>query len=213
MKKKIALAVLLFAGSAFAVAQQMDLNVSRFLTAFRTGILIGRHADNPSDTQINGNRITRSLGASATIDFAASSGAQELSSAITVLGARAGDACSVGPNATAGALKGQFECFVSASDAVKVRFTPMSVQSGTATLVTGTPSTVVVASITASSICTATPVGTTAAIAGAGLAVSLTTTNLTITGPDSVTTVVNYSCRAPVDPASGTFYIRVNSSQ
>lgn len=160
-----------------------------------------------------GNAITKALGASATIDFASASAGSELSSAITVTGAAVGDPCFVGVPSAAAALKANFTCYVSAADAVKVQFAPMSTQRGAATLETGTPSTVVVAGITASSVCTATPVGTTATIAAAGVAVSLTTTNLTITGPDTVTTVINYECAAPVDPASGSFYVRVISSQ
>lgn len=161
----------------------------------------------------SGNGITKALGGSATIDFASASEGSELSSAITVTGAAAGDPCFVGVPTAAAALKADFSCFVTAANEVKVQFAPASKQRGAATLVSGTPSQVVVASITASSVCTAAPVGLTATIAGGGVAVSLTTTNLTITGPDSVTTVVNYECAAPVDPASGTYYVRVISAQ
>lgn len=212
-KLKFLFATLLVSGIAFAAIQQLDDNTSRFLSAFRTGILVGRAVDNPSDTQINANRVTRLLGASATVDFASAREGSELSAAITVKGARAGDACAVGIPAAAAALKAEFECAVTASDEVKIRFSPQSKQVGTATLVSASPSTVDVTGITASSYCTATPVGTTAAIAAGGVAASLTSTTLTLTGPNTVTTVLNYSCAAPVDPASGTFYVRVTSAQ
>lgn len=42
------------------------------------------------------------------------------SGAITVTGAAAGDPCSLGVNATAGALDITFTCYVSAADAVKI---------------------------------------------------------------------------------------------
>jgi hypothetical protein len=66
--------------------------------------------------------------------------------------------------------------------------------SGSCTLSSGTPSTCAVALVTASSFCVCSPVGTTAAVAAAGCAVSLSGTTLTITGPDTVTTTMNYHC-------------------
>jgi len=177
------------------------------------GIHIGTGTGAPGQ---RAHRITKTLAgpvAGTTIDFTAISTGVQFSSAITVTGAVVGDVCSVGAPAAASALNAEFTCVVTAANEVKVKFTPKSFQEGTATLVSGTPSTVVVAGITASSRCLATPVGLTAAIAGAGLAVSLTTTNLTITGPDTVTTVLNYSCAAPVDPAEGAYLVRVFSQQ
>lgn len=64
---------------------------------------------------------------------------------------------------------------------------------GTVTLVSGTPSTAT-ATVFGGAICVCAPVGTTAAVAAAGCAVSLSGSTLTITGPDSVTTSVNYHC-------------------
>lgn len=66
------------------------------------------------------NAITETLSASATIDFASATTTCVDSSAITVTGALAGDACSVGTPAAATANL-SFTCYVSASDAVKVR--------------------------------------------------------------------------------------------
>lgn len=212
MKKFVLVGLLITASAALAV-QQLDTNISRFLTALRTGILVGPASIFTTDAKINASRVTRSLGASATIDFTSAYAGSALSSSITVTGARAGDPCTVGVPTAAAALLADFTCFVDATNSVKVQFAPTSTQIGQATLVSASPSQVVVAGITASSLCTATPVGLTAAIAAGGLATSLTTTNLTITGPNTVTTVVNYVCAAPVDPASGTFYVRVVSSQ
>ena len=126
MKRLALIATLAFATLAFAVTQQLDRNTSPFLSAFFSGLLIGPESVNQTNARINANRITRSLGASATIDFAAAASGCEDSSAITVLGARAGDPCFVGPpisiaTADAGA-KSTFTCFVSATNAVKVRF-------------------------------------------------------------------------------------------
>ena len=77
------------------------------------------------------NVITRSLYGTATIDFAAIAASAnttagcEDSTAITVTGAKIGDACIVGAPATVADIDGgknsRFECFVSAVDAVKVR--------------------------------------------------------------------------------------------
>lgn len=131
MKRILAIVAVLVAGSALAI-QQLDLNLSQRLQALTGGILLGPLSVNPTDARINANRITRSLGASSTINFSAThantAGAANCSesSAITVLGARTGDACHVGPPvltaSDGGVLSGNFSCFVSASDAVKVRF-------------------------------------------------------------------------------------------
>lgn len=151
------------------------------------------------------DRQVARLGGAATIDFTAQSVGVQFSSAITKAGAAVGDICTVSAPAAASALLAKFSCVVTAADTVKVIFEPLSQQEGAFTLETGTPSEAVVAGITASSICTASFDGDTAAIAASGPAVSLTTTNLTITGPDSVTTPGNYRCAAPVDPASGSY--------
>jgi hypothetical protein len=191
----VLLSLVLFAGLALAITPE---TVEPGLKRFKAGLAIGTGS-------AAADRLGARLGGSATVDFAAGYTGVIFSSAITKTGAAVGDICTVSAPAAASALNAKFSCVVTAANEVKVIFEPLSHQRGSATLVSGTPSQVVVASITASSVCTATPVGLTAAIATAGLAVSLTTTNLTITGPDSVTTVVNYECAAPVDPASGTY--------
>lgn len=205
-------AAVLGAVTAFAAAEnRVDKVGSAFPSWFNSGIYIGPNSPNPTNDKLN--KVTRLLAASATIDFTAQSEGVQDSSAITVTGAQAGDTCTVGTSTTVGALLADFSCYVSAAGQVKVRFQPMSIQEGAATLVSASPSTVVVASITASSRCTATPVGLSAAIAAGGIAVSLTTTNLTLTGPNTVTTVVNYRCSAPIDPASDTYRVYVRSNQ
>lgn len=166
----------------------------------KSGIWIGTSA---TETATQAHRLAKRLGGSTDYDFPATSVGIATSWAVTVTGAAVGDTCTVSAPAAASALAASFSCVVTAANEVKIIFTPKSQQRGAATLVSGTPSQVVVAGITASSVCTATPVGLTALIAGAGVAVSLTTTNLTITGPDTVTTVINYDCVAPVDPADG----------
>ncbi len=159
------------------------------------------------------NKVTRILGKSATVDFASTSVGRVESSGITVTGALVGDTCTVGTTAAAGALAAQYTCYVSAADTVKIVFNPLSHQRGSVVLDGGSPSRMDATGITASSNCTCAPVGATAAIAAAGCATSLTSTTLTVTGPNTVDTTVNYDCVAPVDPASGTFYVRVFSVQ
>lgn len=190
-----------------AWAAVVPFNIDNSARWSKGGIWIGTTS---TETAVQAHREAKRLGGSATIDFTVISTGQQLSSAITVTGAAVGDICTVSAPAAASALAASFSCVVTATNEVKVKFEPKSQQEGTATLVSGTPSTVVVADITASSRCTATPVGLTAAIAAGGLAVSLTTTNLTITGPNTVTTVLNYSCAAPVDPASGTYAVTLS---
>ena len=69
---------------------------------------------------------------------------------------------------------------------------------GSAPLVSGSPSQVTISSLpftTTTYICVATPQGSTAAIAAGGAAVTVNaSTNFTITGPNTVLTVVNYRC-------------------
>lgn len=158
------------------------------------------------------NKVTRSLGASATIDFTSSTVAPVISSSITVTGAQVGDPCEVGVPAAAGALNAEFTCFVDAADSVKVKFVPTNKVKGQVALTSGSPSTAT-ATVPASSVCTCTPVGATAAIAAAGCATGVSSTTLTLTGPNTVTTTMTYDCAAPVDPASGTYYVRITSSQ
>lgn len=69
------------------------------------------------------NKVTTMLGGSATIDFVAGTIVCTDSSAITVTGAAAGDACFVGMPATNEA-NSTFTCYVSAANAVKVRHCP-----------------------------------------------------------------------------------------
>lgn len=64
---------------------------------------------------------------------------------------------------------------------------------GSCTLDGLSPSTCAV-TVTAAAFCTCSPVGTTAAIAAGGCAVSLAASTLTITGPNAATNVVNYHC-------------------
>lgn len=72
---------------------------------------------------------------------------------------------------------------------------------GNASLSSASPSTASVSGIspafgaTSTMFCTATPVGTTAAIAAAGLAINITSTSaFTVTGPNTVTTNFNWTC-------------------
>lgn len=127
IQKFLVAALLVIGGSAVAV-QQLDRVTASRLSHHIRGILLGPASAGLTDARITANRITNSLAGSATIDFAiqAEPGGCAESSAITVAGAALGDACFVGApvlaNADAGVLNGSFTCFVSAADAVKVRF-------------------------------------------------------------------------------------------
>lgn len=124
MKRILAIVALLVAGSALAI-QQLDLNLSPRLQVLTGGLLVGRLADNFSDTRINQNRETRSLGGQITWDVANATIVCEDSPAITIAGAQVGDPCFVGIPATLTAggtgLHHSFTCYVSAANAVKVR--------------------------------------------------------------------------------------------
>lgn len=108
--KKIALLVVLALGTVALAATQY----TRILNLQVPGkVLIGTSTE-------TANAITKSLGGSATIDFASVTTTCVDSSAITVTGAVAGDACFVGPPAAAQANL-SFTCYVSGANEVKVR--------------------------------------------------------------------------------------------
>lgn len=126
MKKFVLTAALLVSAAALAI-QSMDVNISTRLSHLTAGLLIGPKSVNGTDAKINANRITRSLATSATINIAAlaAAGCNE-SAATTLYGAQLGDSCGVGAPVLlagdAGVLQGSLSCFVSAADAVKLRF-------------------------------------------------------------------------------------------
>lgn len=165
------------------------------------------------------NAITEVLAgpaAGTTIDFTTLASGVQFSSAITVTGATVGDVCEVGAPAAASALKATFSCVVTATNEVKVIFEPKDTAKNTTTLVSASPS-VATVGVPVASICNCTPVGADATIAGAGCATTVVLDAglgfLTMTGPDTVTTTMTYDCAAPVDPASGAYFVRVFSQQ
>jgi hypothetical protein len=173
----------------------------QFPVWFNKGLYVG--PDNPNPTSSTTNKITRSLGNSATINFSSSYLTPADSSAITVTGAQAGDPCQVGVPTAAGALKANYACYVSAADAVKVKFTPEDKLFGQQYMDGGAQT----VTVSASSICMCNDI--TDATKGCRMNVSSTTA--TITG--TTDSFINYVCAAPVDPASGTFYVRLTSGQ
>lgn len=112
--KILVIAVALFSTVAFAAIGNIWLQPG----LMKGGLFIGSSAAATSS-----NMITRTLGASAVIDFVSSTIVCTDSSAITVTGAVAGDPCFVGPPAAI-ANNSSFTCYVSAADAVKVRHCP-----------------------------------------------------------------------------------------
>ena len=129
MKKLVFVAVAVCSFLALALTQQLELVETSRLTAMPGGLHIGPKSMHTTNAKINADRITRTLGATATVDFAAGTILCDLSSAITVLGARTGDPCHVGAPTTLGydggaGLNATFTCFVSANDAVKIKHCP-----------------------------------------------------------------------------------------
>lgn len=110
--------------------QQLELVETSRLTAYPAGLHIGPKSMHTTNAKINADRITRTLGATATVNFASGSILCDLSSAITVLGARTGDPCFVGAPNTLGydggaGLNATFSCYVSANDAVIIKHCPV----------------------------------------------------------------------------------------
>lgn len=108
MKKLALIGVVLLASVAFAAAAATRILNLHVLNS----LLIG--------SSTSTDAITKSLSASATIDFSSVTTTCTDSSGITVTGAVAGDVCSVGAPAAATANL-NFTCYVSAADTVKVR--------------------------------------------------------------------------------------------
>lgn len=210
MKRFSIVAAVLIAG--LAAGEEVDRTDG--LPASFKGLYVGPNAAVGSRVwDSTTNKVTRILAGTATIDFASTRVGVVESSGITVTGAQANDECVVGVPAAAGALKARFECYVSAADTVKVKFTPMDFSAGVTAALGGESPAVITATVSASSTCTCTNVGATAAIAANGCAVGLSGTTLTITSANGATNTVNYTCSAPVDPASGTYYVYVKSHQ
>lgn len=118
LQKLIAvIAVAAFAVTA-TVAYADPLVIQAVRAWFKAGIFVGTTAP-----AVAGNKVTKMLGNSATIDFVSGTIVCTDSAAITVTGAVAGDPCFVGAPTTA-AANSTFTCYVSAADAVKVRHCP-----------------------------------------------------------------------------------------
>lgn len=208
LKNLLILGGLAFSAVAFAAAFNGPFSgVDSLVRYLKAGAYIGS-----ASTAETTHKLSESLSVAATIDFAASSGGVAYSSAITVTGAAVGDECVIAPTAAAAALLGTYGCVVTAANEVKAWFLPASQITTTCTLGGESPSVCPAQTVVASSICTCSNVGTSAAIAAAGCAVSLSSTTLTITSANGATNVVNYTCRAPVDPASGSYEVRTFSN-
>lgn len=194
---KYIVAAMLAAAVAYAA---VDLNVSKVNDPRPQQFVAGTYTGPIATTT---NKVTKSLGNSATINFSSSAAGVALSSSITVPGAKAGDPCFAGVPTAAAALKAVFGCYVDATDSAKVFFSPQDMARGDFFL-DGGAQTVTVSS---GSLCMCNDRDD--ATKGCKMPVSSTTATITGTGGD----IVNYSCAAPVDPASGTFYVRILSNQ
>lgn len=118
----ITLALVLAGSIALGAAEPIYELVSTLRpTWFQSGIYIGPASQNP--VRNTTNKITSSLTGSIAVDFDSDAGTCVDSSAITVTGAKLGDPCIVG-SSIAWEANQEFSCYVSAADAVKVRFCP-----------------------------------------------------------------------------------------
>lgn len=111
------LLVVLALGLVASVALAGPSILQRNRVAFMNGVFVATG----SRVATSGNLITQALGASSSIDFAGVTDTCEDSSAITVTGAAAGDPCIVGSPATMPHANSWTMCYVSATNAVKVR--------------------------------------------------------------------------------------------
>jgi hypothetical protein len=108
----LGLALLLVGGSAFAVVS----TIQRTPWVFLSNVYVG-----PTGDVTAGNKVTKLLGASSSIDFAGVTDTCEDSSGITLTGAAAGDVCAVGAPSTMPSATSWITCYVSAANTVKVR--------------------------------------------------------------------------------------------
>jgi hypothetical protein len=195
----VAALVLVVSAVALAAPATID-QIQRYMKG--GAVVIGSlQVGSAATTATAANAVTKMLAGSSTIDFAAASVGVAESSGITVTGAVVGDTCEVGPPAAAGAMKAGFECYVSAADTVKVKFLPKDELAACAALTAGTLG----VTVTASSI------GTCSSTTANAVRCSVSSTTFTLTGTGTDT--VCYSINQPVDPASGTYRVRVTSAQ
>jgi hypothetical protein len=104
--------------SAVAFAQASNVNVDFSPRGMMAGFFVGQQSMAAST-----HKVTKMLAGSITVDFASATNTCVDSSAITVTGAVAGDPCFVGAPTTIVANT-HFSCYVSAADAVRVRYCP-----------------------------------------------------------------------------------------
>ena len=98
------------------VAKATPMDLYRVQHIMLAGFFVG-----PTAAAVATNKVTTMLGASATIDFTTATTTCTESSAITVTGAVVGDVCAVGTPAAGGSANATYTCYVSATNAVKVR--------------------------------------------------------------------------------------------
>lgn len=117
----VAMAACLLGGIAFAAAYEGQFAATWNLPVYaKRGAFIG--TGSASDTA---HRITKVLGGTKDFDFADGTIVCEDSTAATVTGAAVNDRCVLGIDDDAyGAGNSSFSCYVSASNAVKVRHCP-----------------------------------------------------------------------------------------
>lgn len=136
----IALAIVAFAGTAFAVAEsKYDIINSPLPQWFQSGLYIGSAGSNPVRNQTN--KLTRIISSGRTyVNFGALDAGCAQSAAITVTGARTGDICVLGQDARTasngiGGTNASADCAVTANDAAKVRICVTPSPTGTAVTV------------------------------------------------------------------------------
>lgn len=120
MKKKIAVIALLVAGVAAAQISQLDLNVSSRIMALTNGLLLVPASLIGSNANIEANRITRSLGAVASVNLPYDAGCQ--TTTLGIPGARHTDTCSLGVQLPA--ANSAYMCWASDAGEVSIRQCP-----------------------------------------------------------------------------------------
>lgn len=99
----------------------------------------------------------------------------------------------------AGGISSASSCGTTATCSAAAATPNVITKFGTVALSSGTPSTATITALpftsSSSYVCTASPSGATAAIAAAGIAINyVSASSITLTGPNTVTTVINYQC-------------------
>lgn len=181
-----------FAGLTMTITETADAAASTYIN------ILGGAAGTTAEWSVIKGGATSQL-AAATIAATTNQILLGTTNVTTLNAASPAASATVDIGTTAGGLASAADCGTTTTCSAAAAVANLQERWGTVALSSATPSVATVTGLTFTSntsyVCTATPEGTTAAIAGNGIAVSRTSgTTLVLTGPDSVTTVVHYRC-------------------